>query len=193
MNDNFETVKSVLIHLSDLYAARCKFDVDDPAIQITERDIVADIRHSLMEFCVLNGYHVHCEIRPAANENIAPDEMKRLPRIDVAILRDSKKASWLAAAKKLQGKYRKGSIEARFSSVPIKFIHTAIEAKIQSNVANAKKDIDTLKDIEEKNPFCNCFFILLNARGRIRDHDKILAYAQEKKVSIIEYTAQRRD
>ena len=193
MNDNFETVKNVLIHLRDLYSARCKFDVDDPAIQITERDIVADIRHSLMEFCVSNGYHVHCEIRPAADENTEPDEMKRLPRIDVAILRDSKNTSWFAAAKKLQGKYRKGSIEARFSSVPSKFFHTAIEAKIQSNVASAKKDIDTLKGIEEKNPSCNCFFVLLNARGRIRDHEKILAYAQEKKVTIIEYTAQHRD
>jgi len=192
MNDHFQTVRNILVHLKDLYATRCKLDVDDPAIQITERDIVSDIRQSLIDFCTMNGYYVHCEIRPANDGSIEPDEMKRLPRIDVAILRDTKNASWLAAAKHLQGKYQKGSIEARFSSVPVKHFHTAIEAKIQSNVASAKKDIDTLKDIEEKNPSCNCFFVLLNARGRYCDHEKILAYAHENEVSIIEYTAQVR-
>ena len=191
MNDDFATVRSVLTELRSLYAARCGVDVDDPETQITERDIVADIRHSLMAFCASNGYQVHCEIRPADDENIEPDEMKRLPRIDVVVLRDRKDASWLPAAKKLQGKYRKGSIEARFSSIPIKFFHTAIEAKIQSNVANAKRDIDTLKNIEERNPSCNCFFVVLNARGRVRDHDNILAYGSEREVTIIEYTAQR--
>lgn len=191
MNDDFATIKSFLIQLRSLYVASCSVDVDDPATHITERDIVADIRHSLMAFCVSNGYQVHCEIRPATDENIEPNEMKRLPRIDVVVLRDIRGTSWLAAAKKLQGKYRKGSIEARFSSVPIKFFHTAIEAKIQSNVADAKRDIDTLKSIEEMNPSCNCFFLVLNARGRVRDHDNILAYGREKKVTVIEYTAQR--
>ena len=191
MNDDFATVRSVLTELRSLYAASCGVDVDDPETQITERDIVADIRHSLMAFCASNGYQVHCEIRPADDENIDPDEMKRLPRIDVVVLRDRKNASWLDAAKKLHGKYRKGSIEARFSSIPIKFFHTAIEAKIQSNVASAKRDIDTLKNIEERNPSCNCFFVVLNARGRVRDHDNILAYGSEREVTIIEYTAQR--
>ncbi len=191
MNDDFATVRSVLTELRSLYAASCGVDVDDPETQITERDIVADIRHSLMAFCASNSYQVHCEIRPADDENIEPDEMKRLPRIDVVVLRDRKDASWLAVAKKLHGKYRKGSIEARFSSVPIKFFHTAIEAKIQSNVASAKSDIDTLKNIEERNPSCNCFFVVLNARGRVRDHDNILAYGSEREVTIIEYTAQR--
>jgi len=69
----------------------------------------------------------------------------------------------------------------------------AIQAKIQSNVANARKDIDTLKDIEAKNPACNCFFVLLNACGRTCDHEKILVYVQVKEISIIEYTAQGHD
>lgn len=193
MNDDFATVQSFLIQLRSLYAASCSVDVDDPAIQITERDIVADIRHSLMAFCVSKGYQVHCEIRPAPHGNIEPDKMKRLPRIDVVILRDIRGTSWLAAAKKLQGKYRKGSIEARFSSIPVKFFHTAIEAKIQSNVADARKDIDTLKSIEKMNPSCNCFFLLLNARGRVCDHDNILACGRKKKVAVIEYTAQRHE
>lgn len=191
MNDDFAAVRNILTQLKSLYAAGCSLDVDDPATQITERDIVAEIRHSLMEFCVSNGYQVHCEIRPATNENIEPDEMRLLPRIDVVVLRDISSTSWLAAAKKLQGKYQKGSIEARFASVPIKFFHTAIEAKIQSNAVDAKKDIDTLKSIEEMNPSCNCLFLLLNARGRVCDHDNILAYSREKKVTVIEYTAQR--
>jgi hypothetical protein len=145
-----------------------------------------------MAFCAANGYHAHCEIRPAPDVSIDPVRMKRLPRIDVVVLRDINGDSWLAAAKKLQNKYQKGSIEARFSSVPVEFFHTAIEAKIQSNVADAKKDIDTLNSIQERNPSCNCFFVLLNARGRVRDHDNILAYGREKKVTIIEFTAQRR-
>ena len=190
MNDDFETVRNILVHIRDLYVTRCKLDVDDPAIQITERDIVADIRQSLSAFCSINGYQVHCEIRPANDGSVGPNEMKKLPRIDVVILRDTEDASWLNEAKKLQGKYRKGSIEARFSSIPVRHFHTAIEAKIQSNVSNSKKDIDTLKDIEEKNSSCNCFFVLLNARGRYCDNEKIMAYAHERNVSIIEYTAQ---
>ena len=191
MNDEFAAVRDVLLQLRSQYAAGCSVDVDDPATQITERDIVADIRHSLMAFCAANDYHAHCEIRPAPDENIEPNEMILLPRIDVVVLRDREGASWLAAAKKLQDKYQKGAIQARFSSVPVKFFHTAIEAKIQSNFGSAKKDIDTLKAIEEKNPYCNIFFVLLNARGPIRDHEKIVAYAQQNKVCIIEYTAQR--
>lgn len=191
MNDDFEAVRNILTELKSLYAARCSLDVDDPAIQITERDIVADIRNSLMAFCISNGYHVHCEIRPATDESTEPDEMKKLPRIDVVVLQDKNGVSWLAAAKTLHDKYRKGSIEARFSSIPIKFFHTAIEAKIQSNVAAAKKDIDLLKNIEERNPLCNCYFVVLNARGRIRDHDNILEYGRDNTITVVEYTAQR--
>jgi hypothetical protein len=193
MNDDFGTVKNILTKIKSRYAAGCSLDVNDPDIQITERDIVADIRHSLTAFCTSNGYHVHCEIRPASDETIEPDEMKKLPRIDVVVLQDRKGDSWLAAAKKLQDKYQKSSIEARFSSIPIRFFHTAIEAKIQSNVTSAKKDIDTLKKIEEKNPSCNCFFVLLNARGRVQDHDNILKYGKDRKIIVIEYTAKRQN
>ena len=191
MNDDFVTIKSILARLRLLYAKRCSVDVDDPATQITERDIVADIRQSLMSFCASSGHQVHCEIRPAANEDVEPKDMKRLPRIDVVILRDRGDDLWLDAAKKLQDKYRKGSIEARFASVPIRFFHTAIEAKIQSKVSDAKDDIDTLKAIEAKNHACNCFFVLLNARGRSSDHDSVLAYGRENGITVIEHTAQR--
>lgn len=189
MNEDFEVVRGILNELRSQYSSRCAVDVDDPNIQITERDIVADIRHSMIEFCKSKGYHVHCEIRPATDENSEPDEMKKLPRIDVVVLRDIKDDTWFAVAKKLQNKYQKGSIEARFSSIPIKFFHTAIEAKIQSKVFAAKKDIDTLKNIEEANPSCNCFFVLLNARGQISDHNNILEYGQDKNITVIEYTA----
>lgn len=191
MNNEFKDVKRILNRLKNKYAKCCNSDVKDPFIQITERDIVADVRYSLIRFCKMKNYYVHCEIRPAANANIGPDEMKQLPRIDVVVLRDINKASWLNAAKKLQNKYRKGSIEARFSSIPINFFHSAIEVKIQSNVSNAKKDIDTLRKIEEKNPYCNCFFILLNARGRINDHNRIVEYGRKKKITVIEYTSKR--
>ncbi len=193
MNDDFATVKSILVKLRSQYASSWDVDSHDPPTQITERDIVADIRHSLMAFCKKNDFHVHCEIRPAPNTNIEPDGMKRLPRIDVVVLKKSKGKSkaWFIAAKKLQDKYQKGEFQARFSSVPIEFFHTAIEAKIQSDVADAKKDIDALKEIQKDNQSCNCFFVLLNARGRVRDHDDILEYGREKGIEIIEYTAIR--
>jgi hypothetical protein len=191
MNDSFATVKSILTDLKSQYASLWGNAENDPAMPITERDIVADIRHCLTRFCDTNDLHVHCEIRPAPDTNIEPDSMKRLPRIDVVVLQKSKGQPWFAAAKELQGKYQKGDIRARFSSVPIEFFHTAIEAKIQSDVADAKKDIDKLKEIRKGNQSCNCFFVLLNARGRVRDHDDILAYGQEKEIEIIEYTACR--
>jgi len=191
MNDDFVTVQRVLDELKSIYASHCSVDVEDPAAQITERDIVADIRHSLTALFDKKGYHVHCEIRPAPNTNIEPQEMKRLPRIDVVVLRNGNRQSWLVAAKQLQNKYRKGPFQARFSSVPVEFFHTAVEAKIQSKVADARKDIDTLRDIQKINPSCNCFFVLFNARGRVRDHDRILAYGREQAVTVVEYTAQR--
>lgn len=193
MNDDFAAIESILAELRSQYASRCRGDVDDPTTQIAERDIVADIRHSLMAFCSANGFHVHCEIRPAPDTSIEPDRMKRLPRVDVVVLRNSNGEFWLAAAKELQDKHQEGPFQARFSSVPVKFFHTAVEAKIQSNLASARKDIDTLKRIQECNPSCNCFFALLNARGRVRDHDRILAYGRERGVAIVEYTARRHE
>jgi hypothetical protein len=191
MNDDYSAVEDLLVQLRSRYASRCSVDVDDPATPITERDIVADIRYSLMAWCIAKGYHVHCEVRPAPGTSIAPDQTRQLPRIDVAVLRNSDGQSWLAAAKAIQDMYREGRFQARFSSVPVKFFHTAVEAKIQSNVASAKKDLDTLKSIQDANPSCNCFFLLLNARGRVRDHDRILTYGQEKRVAVVEFTAQR--
>jgi hypothetical protein len=99
--------------------------------------------------------------------------------------------SWLSAATKIQNRYKKGMIQARFSSVPINFFHTAIEVKIQSDVRSAKKDLDTLSGIMEKKKSCNCFMVLLNARGPKKNHEKIIKYAQEKKIYLIEYTFNR--
>jgi len=191
VNEDFHAIETVLTNLKSQYAAYCSRDIDDPRAHITERDIVAEIRHVLLGFCTAKGLHVHCEIRPASGQNMEPADMKRLSRIDVVVLRDRNRRSWLAAAKTLQGKYKKGSIEARFASVPVKFFHTAIEAKIQSDVRDAKKDIDTLARIQQRNRSCNCFFVLLNARGRPSNHDRIIEYGQKKKITVVEYTAQR--
>ena len=78
------------------------------------------------------GENEECEIKPVLDDNATPEYMKSLPRIDVVVLSDKNDTAWLAGAKMLQDKYNKGSIEARFSSVPVGFFHTAIEAKIQS-------------------------------------------------------------
>jgi hypothetical protein len=191
MNEDFETIETILAELKFEYAAQCPLDVEDPEAPVTERDIVAEIRQRLKAFCRSRRHHVHCEIKPVFDDNATPEYMKSLPRIDVVILSDKNYATWLAAAKMLQDKYRKGSIEARFSSVPVGFFHTAIEVKIQSNVANAKEDIDALKMIADRNPLCNCFFVLLNARGRLQDHHHIQTYAREKGISVIEYVGDK--
>ena len=191
MNDDSATIRGILEELRSEYAACCPLDVDDPEAPITERDIVAEILNRLRAFCRSKGYQVHCEIKPAPDSSIGPERMRKLPRVDVVVLTNKNSASWLSAAKILQNKYDKGSIQARFSSIPVEFFHTAIEAKIQSDVANAKEDIDTLKMIRESNPCCSCFFVLLNARGRVGDHDLIQEYARQKGIEIIEYTAKR--
>ena len=191
MNEDFDTIKTILAELRSGYAEACPFDVEDPEAPITERDIVAEIRDRLKLFCRSRRYQVHCEIKPVFDDNATPEYMKSLPRIDVVVLSDKNDTTWLAAAKILQDKYNKGSIEARFSSVPVGFFHTAIEAKIQSNVANAKEDIDALKMIVDRNPLCNCFFVLLNARGQPQDHHHIQTYAREKGISIIEYASKK--
>jgi translation elongation factor EF-4 len=191
MNDDAETIRSVLEELKSEYADCCLLDVDDPEAPITERDIVAEIRDRLKAFCRSRGYQVHCEVKPAPDSSIGPERMRTLPRVDVVVLSDKNSVSWLAVAKSLQDKYGKGSIQARFSSIPVEFFHTAVEAKIQSDVADAREDIDNLKMINESNPSCNCFFVLLNARGRVGDHEQIRDYAQRKGIEIIEYTAKR--
>jgi len=114
--------------------------------------------------------------------------LKRLPKIDVGVLSGKNRQSWVPAAIKLQNSYDKGLIEARFSSVPIAFFHTAIEVKIQSKPSDARKDIDILKHISDFNPACNCFFILLNSRGQRSDHDAIQRYADQNKIFMFEYT-----
>ena len=191
MNNDAATIRDILEKLRSEYANSCPFDVDDPEVPITERDIVAEIRERLKAFCRSRGYQVHCEVKPAPDSSISRDRMRTLPRIDVVVLSDKNSVSWLAEAKNLQNKYDKGPRQARFSSIPVEFFHTAVEAKIQSNVTDAKKDIDNLKKIHESNPSCNCFFVLLNARGRVGDHEQILEYAQQKGIEIFEYTSKR--
>ena len=191
MNNDAATIRSILEELRSEYEDCCSLDVDDPQAPITERDIVAEIRDRLKAFCRSNGYQVHCEVKPAPDSGAGPERMRTLPRIDVVVLSDKNSVSWLAAAKTLQNKYHKGSIQARFSSIPVEFFHAAVEAKIQSDVANAREDIDKLKMIHESNPSCNCFFVLLNARGRVGYHEQIREYAQRKRIEIIEYTAKR--
>ena len=148
---------------------------------------MAEIYCRLKSFCKSNGLYVHCEIKPARNEHMEREELKRLPKIDVGILADASGSSWLSAAMKLQAKYQKGEIEARYSSVPVMFFHTAIEVKIQSSVRNAKKDIDILESLSNANRTCNCFLVLLNAKGKRVDHEKIQQYAARKGICLVEY------
>ena len=188
MNKDFQSIKSILRELRTGYISGCQQDAIDPTAPITERDIVAEIYCRLKIFCKSGGLYVHCEIKPAADDTMKPDQLKGLPKIDVGILADMNGRSWFSSAMKLQDKYKKGQIEARFSSVPVEFFHTSIEVKIQSNFRDAKKDIDTLTLLHEANKSCNCFFVLLNARGQRPDHVKIQRYADEKGICMFGYT-----
>ena len=188
MND-FEIIKNILSELCSDYSSLCKLDRIDQKAPITERDIVAEIYSRLKVFCnSQKGLSTHCEIKPSSSEDAKIEELKRLPRIDIAILSDINGRTWTASAMKLQGKYKKGPIESRFSSIPVEFFHTAIEVKIQSNVRDAKKDIEILNKIHNSNKKCNCFFILLNARGDKSDHDAIKEHADKNGICIFEYT-----
>jgi hypothetical protein len=187
MNEDFPKVKAILAEICSSYAALCHPDVIDPLAPVTERDIVAEIQGALKDFCRQRKLNVHCEMKPADSEDMRQGELKKLPKIDVAILSDQGERSWLLSAKKIQDRYAKGAIEARFSSVPVEFFHTAIEVKIQSKVDDARKDLTILEGIGRRNPSCNCFFVLLNARGRKANHAAIRQCANKKRIEMIEY------
>jgi hypothetical protein len=192
MNNDFEIVKSILSKLRSDYISGCKLDIMDQNAPITERDIVAEIYCRLKDFCSKNGLSVHCEIKPATDEDAKTEHLKRLPKIDVGILSNINERTWISSAMKLQDKYNKGLIEARFSSIPVEFFHTAIEVKIQGNFNDAKKDIIILKHLHDSNKACNCFFILLNARGQRSDHDAIQKFADREGICVLEYTCREK-
>jgi hypothetical protein len=188
MNTDFEKIKSILLKLRSDYISGTKKNIINPDTPITERDIVAEIYCRLKQFCQSNKLNVHCEIKPASSEYDEITILKHLPRIDIGILSNNNERKWISSAIEIQDKYHKGQIEARFSSIPIEFFHSAIEVKIQSNIRDAKEDIDLLKKIQNSNKKCNCYFVLLNARGRRSDHESIQNYACQQGISLIEYT-----
>jgi len=108
MNEDFEAIKAILVELRSDYSTSCQQDAVDPFAPITERDIVAEIYCRLRGLCRMKGLHVHCEIKPATNENIGTDQLKRLPKIDVGILAERNGRSWLTSAIKLQDKIIRG-------------------------------------------------------------------------------------
>lgn len=188
MNKDFDKVKDILSNLKEDYVNSCTAEIIDPAAPITERDIVSEIYCRFKNCFHDTDLYPHTEIKPVAFKNIAPKELAILPRIDVVILKDLASRTWISSAIKIQNQYKKGSIESRYSSIPVEFFHTAIEVKIQSNVRDAQKDINTLVQIYEQNKRCNCFMVLLNARGRTKDHLQIKQNAEQKSICLIEYT-----
>jgi hypothetical protein len=192
MNADFEDIKLILLQIKSEYINGFINSNISANIHITERDIVSEIYYRLRLFCSGKNLSSHTEIKPAPSKSTEISDLKRLPRIDNVILKNMDEKTWIQEAVNFQDRYKKGSIEARFSSIPIEFFHTAIEVKIQSNFRDAKKDIDKLKVIQDSNKDCNCFFVLLNARGRISDHDAILDYAKKQEVFIIEHTSAKK-
>lgn len=191
MNTDFEEIKLILLQLKSEYIKGVENNSITPNMPITERDIVAEIYYRLKSLCIGKNLSTHCEIKHAPSKLSDASILKTLPRIDNVILKDIGEKTWISHALNLQDKYKKGSIEARFSSIPIEFFHTAIEVKIQSNIRDAKKDIDKLEHIQSINNECNCIFILLNARGKINDHESIISYAKKQNIFLIEYTCNK--
>ena len=178
-------IKKILFDYREEYKSLYREgDVKYPDTPITERDIVSGLFCNLTNYCKNKKLSIHTEIKPIPSGDILQERLRELPIIDLVILQNN----WIPAAVKIQNKYKKGLIEARFGAVPYKYFHTAIEVKIQSNVSNSKKDIDTLSYIRKKNKSCNCYMVLLNARGRYQDHEKIIAYANENDICLVEYT-----
>jgi len=186
MNKEFKQINSILHELKSEYAFSCSTEAFDPNQPITERDIVSEIYCRLKSHFRNTELSVHTEIKPAPSVASKPETLKNLPKIDVVILCGT---TWPEEARLLQEKYKKGGIEARFSSVPVEHFHTAIEVKIQSNQSDSKKDIDTLFKIRKVNKECNCFLVLLNARGKKEDHLMITNYANENGIQFVEHTS----
>ncbi len=185
MNTHYDEIKKILFNFKTeykrLYSAG---DVRNPDTPITERDIVSELYCKLKEYCKGKRISIHTEVKPAPSGNVSREQLKKLPKIDLVILQNN----WVPAAVEIQNKYNKGLTEARFGAVPYKYFHTAIEVKIQSNVGNSKKDIDTLATIRKKSKSCNCYMVLLNARGRKKDHDRIVEYADQHEICLVEHT-----
>ncbi len=188
MNAQFREIKKILLKFKTEYESLYSFGIiKNPNTPITERDIVSELYCYLKQYCKGKKLSVHTEIKPAPSENVSREKLKKLPRIDLVILQKD----WLPSAVKIQNNYKKGLIEARFGAVPYEYFHTAIEVKIQSTVGDVKKDIDTLKTIRKNNTKCNCYMVLLNARGRRQDHEKVLNYTNKSDLCLVEYTCQR--
>jgi len=192
MNKDSDAVKQVLEKVRADYATGCQAgELMDPGLPITERDILCEIWARLRPFCISAGLHVHSEVKVAPSLDSHHTVLRSAKRVDVAILRDQPQARWLDAAREIQDRKCKGHIEARFEAIPVEYFHTVMEVKIQSHIPDARKDISSLSQIAAANPECNCFFVLLNARGQVCDHNAILTYAKTAGVPIVEYTARR--
>lgn len=177
----YRSVEKILEHLKKDYQQWSQSDVPDPRAPFTERDAVAEIYCRLKDLSVSHDLYVHCEVKPYpfTSPKIIPD---------ISLIKNLGKRSWTEEANEIHAGHDAGSIESRFSAVPVEFFHAALEIKIQSNFSNAKKDIDKLNQLRQMNPRCNCFLVLLNARGKCRDHEKIIKYGQDKGIGVIEYT-----
>jgi len=185
-----DAVLAALLDTREDYASRCnEGDIVDPGAPISEADVVSEIRFRLLPVAERWGCHVHQEVRAVVDELPGTAHLKVLPRLDLVLLGDEGGESWLDAAKGLQDRYAKGAIEARFLAVPARFIRAAIEVKIQSLSVNARKDIDGLWALRERWPSCACFFVLLNARGRVSDHEAIRRHGEEMGIPVIEHTS----
>jgi len=189
MNEDFDQIKRCILDLKEEYRQGATTDKINPELPITERDIVSEIYYRLKIFCRGKELFSHTEIRPTSSLVTNKEYSRSTDRIDNVILKNNENRSWIQAALDIQNRYKKGEIEARFSSVPVNFFHTAIEVKIQSKFTDLKKDIIKLKYIKEQNPNCNVLFVLLNSRGKQSDHAKIIEYANSESIPIIEYTA----
>lgn len=189
MNPDYKQIEDILLQVKSKYIEQSSNEMYNPNVAVTERDIVSELYSRLKDFCNGKKLYSHTEIKAAPDRNTPLDVLKKLKRIDNVILKNIGEQNWMEDAIYIQNRYQKGSIESRFSSIPIKFFHTAIEVKIQSYFPDLKKDIDKLSEIKIQNKECNCIFFLLNARGKEQDHKALLEYAKLKDIPVIEFSA----
>ncbi len=183
----YSDIRKILENVRDQYRGLCKGDNYDPKLPISKRDLVSEIYCKLRPYCLENRLYIHTEVKPSDYELGG-----KIPEFDLVILSSFEKSSWLDFAVEVQNSCGKGRTEARFSSIPIEFFNTLIEVKIQSRVWDSIRDIDKLVSIRDAirkcGRNCNCFHVLLNARGRSGDHQRIIKYADSKGIEIIEHT-----
>jgi hypothetical protein len=182
-------------------------DEKNKELFMTESDVVCRLYHVLFENSNLDRTRIHSEIRPFTEENgytlvITGKSNYRWDKqleheankgciIDLVLV-DPKPNYFQMALRK--AKRDQDVVDAddlkywRVLSYPVESFKAAIEIKIKvhANEGRLSKDVKKLKAIEEKNPNCLLYFVILDRRAK---QSKLNSYQKMRDGKIKYYTS----